>query len=223
MLPVPSPSCETVRTKVVPWKIKSDVENHFSNGPSKCHAGLQGQRLTFSLCDHPVSCSGQVVQIFFSCGPRHRHPHTLTSANLRISGFSHLIESEAVYSLVALDYTSGCSYSFPEKGSISFYLDQTYQCMQLFDFLLMIQAPKSLWSRPTKKQNSTCNQEPLTSASSYFFQNHSFHIVSFCLTALFLWDGCGVPASSGTSYPRSWGSGFTSSLEGFQRHSICSW
>lgn len=150
--------------------------------------GLQGQRLTFSLCDHPVSHLGQVFQIVFSCGPRHRHPHTLTSANLRISGFSHLVESETVYSLVALDYTSGSSDSSPEKGSIFFYVDQAYQFMQLFYFLLMIQAPKSLWSRPTKKQNSTCNREPLTSVSSYFFQSHSFHTK----TSVLLFE-CPVP------------------------------
>lgn len=58
-----------------------------------------------------------------------------------------------------------------QKNSISFYLDQAYQCTQLwFDSILMIQAPKNLRSSPTKKQNPKSHQASATLMISSFPQ-----------------------------------------------------
>ena len=83
-----------------------------------------------------------------------------------------------------------------QKKSIFLYLNQAYQCMQLFlfDSLLMIQTPKNTWSSPTKKQNPKCNQDSLhiCSPSSRNFIVSLWQQVSFCLNSQLLQGGCRI-------------------------------
>lgn len=121
-------------------KQKQNAEKHSSHRLGEGHLGLQ-ERCWKSLS--VTSHSHFLWQVFFFFGPGHRHPHTPTSARLRSYCYSHR-KRETAYSSAALGYIPQALSTVSNKKSDFFYLAQAYQCVQLFDFLSMTQAFKTL-------------------------------------------------------------------------------